>query len=90
MIDQMYLFLFNLVFTAMPPLVIGVYDKNIPEDLLFSKPYLYRYVSWFSGRKWHFPHESAKNHRIKIKNNFLCLFIFFFVVNTTESIGPCV
>lgn len=45
MIDQMYLMLYNLVFTALPPLVIGVYDKNIPEDLLFSKPYLYRYVS---------------------------------------------
>lgn len=45
MIDQMYLMLFNLVFTALPPLVIGVYDKNIPEDLLFSKPYLYKYVS---------------------------------------------
>lgn len=45
MIDQMYLMLFNLVFTALPPLVIGVYDKTIPEDLLFSKPYLYKYVS---------------------------------------------
>lgn len=45
MIDQMYLMLFNLIFTALPPIVIGVYDKTIPEDLLFSKPYLYRYVS---------------------------------------------
>lgn len=45
MIDQMYLMLYNLVFTALPPLVIGVYDKTIAEDLLFAKPYLYRYVS---------------------------------------------
>lgn len=37
--------LFNLLFTALPPLVIGAYDKTIPEDLLFSKPYLYQYVS---------------------------------------------
>lgn len=37
--------LFNLLFTALPPLVIGAYDKTIPEDLLFSKPYLYKYVS---------------------------------------------
>lgn len=44
MIDQMYLMLYNLVFTSLPPLVIGVYDKTIAEDLLFSKPYLYRYV----------------------------------------------
>lgn len=45
MIDQMYLMLFNLVFTALPPLVIGVYDKTITEDLLFCKSYLYQYVS---------------------------------------------
>lgn len=49
MIDQMYLMLYNLVFTGLPPLVIGVYDKTIAEDLLFTKPYLYKYVSksWF-------------------------------------------
>lgn len=45
MIDQMYLMLYNLVFTSLPPLVIGVYDKTISEDLLFTRPYLYRYVS---------------------------------------------
>ncbi|GAB0089123.1 Phospholipid-transporting ATPase [Sergentomyia squamirostris] len=43
MIDQMYLMLYNLVFTSLPPLAIGVYDKCIPEDLLFSQPQLYRY-----------------------------------------------
>lgn len=47
MIDQMYLMLYNLVFTGLPPLVIGVYDKTIAEDLLFTKPYLYKYVSRF-------------------------------------------
>lgn len=43
MIDQMYLMLYNLVFTSLPPLAIGVYDKCVPEDLLFSLPQLYRY-----------------------------------------------
>ncbi|XP_059615046.1 phospholipid-transporting ATPase VB isoform X2 [Phlebotomus argentipes] len=43
MIDQMYLMLYNLVFTSLPPLAIGVYDKCVPEDLLFSRPQLYRY-----------------------------------------------
>lgn len=45
MIDQMYLMLFNFVFTSLPPLAIGVYDKNVPEDLLMSQPGLYRHVS---------------------------------------------
>lgn len=43
MIDQMYLMLYNLVFTSLPPIVIGVYDKNIPEDLLIGRPSLYRH-----------------------------------------------
>ncbi|KAK9870972.1 hypothetical protein WA026_009932 [Henosepilachna vigintioctopunctata] len=42
MIDQMYLMLYNLLFTSLPPLAIGVYDQDAPEDLLKDKPYLYR------------------------------------------------
>ncbi|XP_055381993.1 phospholipid-transporting ATPase VA isoform X2 [Condylostylus longicornis] len=42
MIDQMYLMLYNLVFTSLPPLAIGVYDKSVPEDLLLTNPYLYK------------------------------------------------
>ncbi|RZB54427.1 phospholipid-transporting ATPase VD, partial [Asbolus verrucosus] len=42
MIDQMYLMLYNLLFTSMPPLAIGVYDQDAPEELLREKPYLYR------------------------------------------------
>lgn len=45
MIDQVYLMLYNLFFTSLPPLVIGVYDKVVAEDLLMNRPYLYRYVS---------------------------------------------
>lgn len=37
--------LYNLFFTSLPPLVIGVYDKMVSEDLLLASPYLYRYVS---------------------------------------------
>lgn len=42
MIDQMYLMLYNLLFTSLPPLAIGVYDKCVHEDLLYMKPQLYR------------------------------------------------
>ncbi|CAH0560353.1 unnamed protein product [Brassicogethes aeneus] len=42
MIDQMYLMLYNFLFTSLPPIVLGVYDKDAPSDLLRSKPYLYR------------------------------------------------
>ncbi|KAF4521458.1 hypothetical protein B566_EDAN001755 [Ephemera danica] len=42
MIDQMYLMLFNLVFTSLPPIAIGVYDQDAPAELLLSKPALYK------------------------------------------------
>ena len=44
MIDQIYLMFYNLLFTSLPPLAIGVYDKVVAEDLLLSRPYLYRHV----------------------------------------------
>ncbi|XP_044730312.1 phospholipid-transporting ATPase VB isoform X2 [Chrysoperla carnea] len=42
MIDQMYLMLYNLLFTSLPPLAIGVHDRSAPEYLLMMEPYLYR------------------------------------------------
>ncbi|XP_043283493.1 phospholipid-transporting ATPase VD isoform X2 [Venturia canescens] len=42
MIDQIYLMLYNLLFTSLPPLVIGVYDRIAPESVLISTPELYR------------------------------------------------
>ena len=41
MIDQMYLMLFNLLFTSLPPVALGVFDRNAPADLLIEKPKLY-------------------------------------------------
>jgi len=37
----MYLMLFNLLFTSLPPFAIGVFDRDAPADLLASKPMLY-------------------------------------------------
>ncbi|XP_075151273.1 phospholipid-transporting ATPase VD isoform X1 [Haematobia irritans] len=42
MMDQMYLMLYNLIFTSLPPLAIGVYDQRVPEDLLLRNTYLYK------------------------------------------------
>ncbi|KAK6617728.1 hypothetical protein RUM43_013956 [Polyplax serrata] len=41
MIDQMYLMLYNLLFTSLPPLAIGVYEQDAPEELLMANPSLY-------------------------------------------------
>ncbi|XP_076360092.1 phospholipid-transporting ATPase VA isoform X1 [Tachypleus tridentatus] len=41
MIDQLYLMLFNVFFTALPPLVLGIYDQDCPASILLQKPTLY-------------------------------------------------
>lgn len=41
MIDQMYLMLYNLLFTSLPPLAIGVYDRIAPASVLLSSHELY-------------------------------------------------
>ncbi|KAG8248872.1 putative phospholipid-transporting ATPase VB [Homalodisca vitripennis] len=42
MIDQMYHMLYNLFFTSLPPIAIGVYDQDAPQNLLLARPGLYR------------------------------------------------
>lgn len=59
MIDQIYLMMYNLFFTSLPPLAIGVYDKVVAEDLLTPRPYLYRYVS----------HAAHNNLSLYLENN---------------------
>lgn len=41
MIDPLYLLLHNLVFTSLPPLLMGVFDQDAPADLLFEQHDLY-------------------------------------------------
>jgi len=41
MIDQMYLMFFNLFFTSLAPLAMGIYDQHAPADMLISQPRLY-------------------------------------------------
>ncbi|XP_015433968.1 PREDICTED: probable phospholipid-transporting ATPase VD isoform X2 [Dufourea novaeangliae] len=42
MVDQIYLMLYNLMFTSMPPLALGVYDRVASPDVLMSMPHLYK------------------------------------------------
>ena len=58
MIDQMYLMLYNLFFTSLPPMAIGVLDQDAPDTVLSGSPVLYaqgrlsqvytRYSFWFN------------------------------------------
>ncbi|KAG7167224.1 phospholipid-transporting ATPase VD-like 2, partial [Homarus americanus] len=41
MIDQMYLMVFNLFFTSIPPIFVGIYDQDAPAEVLLAQPQLY-------------------------------------------------
>ncbi|XP_011262900.1 probable phospholipid-transporting ATPase VD [Camponotus floridanus] len=41
MIDQIYLMLYNLLFTSLPPLALGIYDRIAAPRVLLSAPELY-------------------------------------------------
>ncbi|XP_043253497.1 phospholipid-transporting ATPase VD [Colletes gigas] len=42
MVDQIYLMLYNLMFTSMPPLALGIYDRIASPGVLLSVPQLYK------------------------------------------------
>ncbi|XP_067949362.1 phospholipid-transporting ATPase VA-like isoform X2 [Watersipora subatra] len=41
-IDQMYLITFALLFTSLPPIIVGILDQDLPENVLMSNPNLYK------------------------------------------------
>ncbi|XP_025162528.1 probable phospholipid-transporting ATPase VA, partial [Harpegnathos saltator] len=42
MMDQIYLMLYNLLFTSLPPLALGIYDRVATSHVLLSAPDLYK------------------------------------------------
>ena len=41
MIDQMYLMLYNLLWTSLPPMALGTLDQDAPDTVLRANPKLY-------------------------------------------------
>ena len=41
-IDEMYLMVFNVLFTGVPPLISGILDQDLSPPTLFSHSYIYK------------------------------------------------
>ena len=41
-LDDISLILYNLVFTSLPPIINGVFDKCLPERAVYARPILYQ------------------------------------------------
>lgn len=63
--DSMVLTLYNVTFTALPVIIYGIFDQNLPASLLMEKPHLYknnadnaglavpRFMKWTLLGLWH-------------------------------------
>merc|ERR1719481_2295894 len=81
MIDQMYLMLFNLLFTSLPPFAIGVFDRDSPSDLLQSKPSLYSVGRMSTAYK---PYSFWINMGDALYQSLVVFFVAYGAFNGTE------
>lgn len=101
MMEQMYVMIYNFMFTAAPPLAMGAYEKRLHENILSKTPKLYRYVSCkkiFIGTSPHFnlfSHKSqgrlGKGYRnqfwlVMLDSLWQSLVIFFITVKAYEGL----
>ncbi|XP_042316512.1 phospholipid-transporting ATPase VA isoform X1 [Sceloporus undulatus] len=76
MIDQWYLIFFNLLFSSLPQLIVGVLDKDVPADVLIAVPQLYT-----SGQNMeeYQPHMFWMNMIDALYQSLICFFIPYFI-----------
>nr|XP_020665210.1 probable phospholipid-transporting ATPase VA isoform X2 [Pogona vitticeps] len=76
MIDQWYLIFFNLLFSSLPQLIVGVLDKDVPADILIAVPQLYT-----SGQNMeeYQPHMFWMNMIDALYQSLVCFFIPYFI-----------
>ncbi|KAG5676651.1 hypothetical protein PVAND_006470 [Polypedilum vanderplanki] len=51
MMEQMYVMIYNFLFTAVPPIAVGAFEKRLHEDILIKNPKLYRWGRLGKGYK---------------------------------------
>jgi len=81
MIDQMYLMLFNLFFTSLPPVAVGVFDRDAPADLLSSSPHLYSVGRLSTVYK---PHSFWVNMADALYQSLVVFYVAFGAFNGSE------
>lgn len=52
MYEELFFTVFNVIFTSLPPLAYGLYERDMPESLLEENPQFYKEVR--NGLYWNF------------------------------------
>ncbi|CAK1544710.1 unnamed protein product [Leptosia nina] len=71
MIDQLHLMAYNLMFTAVPPIIMGAYDRVAPATLLTERPGLY------SASRRGFAYRAHSYWLVLAESLYISVVIFF-------------
>lgn len=56
--DEFYISIYNVVFTVLPPVIVGIFDQDVPREACYRYPGLYRqginnsYFNWRARAGW--------------------------------------
>ncbi|KAI1181113.1 hypothetical protein F4777DRAFT_2583 [Nemania sp. FL0916] len=82
--EYTYIILFNLIFTSVPPIVIGVLDQDVSDSVSLAVPQLYRRgierLEWTQQKFWTYMADG-------IFQSVITFFIPYLVVYNTPSIA---
>lgn len=67
--EYTYIILFNLIFTSLPPIVIGVLDQDVSDSVSLAVPQLYRRgierMEWTQQKFWYAPTNPSSYYLIR-------------------------
>ncbi|KAI1475197.1 phospholipid-translocating P-type ATPase [Daldinia eschscholtzii] len=82
--EYTYLLLFNLVFTSVPPIVIGVLDQDVSDTVSLAVPQLYRRgierLEWTQHKFWFYMLDGAYQ-------SVICFFVPYLTFATTSAVS---
>lgn len=82
--EYTYIILFNLIFTSIPPIVIGVLDQDVSDSVSLAVPQLYRRgierMEWTQQKFWTYMADG-------VYQSVITFFIPYLVVTNTPTIA---
>ncbi|GAP87238.1 putative phospholipid-translocating ATPase [Rosellinia necatrix] len=82
--EYTYIILFNLIFTSLPPIVMGVLDQDVSDSVSLAVPQLYRRgierMEWTQQKFWTYMADG-------LYQSVITFFIPYLVVSNTPSIA---
>ncbi|KAI1392437.1 phospholipid-translocating P-type ATPase [Hypoxylon trugodes] len=83
--EYTYILLFNLIFTSVPPIVIGVLDQDVSDKVSLAVPQLYRRgierLEWTQHKFWLYMFDG-------LYQSVICFFITYLAFSPTSAVTP--